>query len=394
MGKKGGKKEKITGTPDVVKFKTSTTYYATLRECVQLQESLPFVATDTIADDDFKRVARFLSMLGRLCDMCEIHSDKSYRPRNHHKYLDPPPSFDPKGFPVAVVKAARAIQDEPSLTYNGKRYEFSDEVKEKAETFLKDIDKETTLIGGYIDPALKSDFSQGLRTFKVELAGKLMEFDDMFMDFERIYTTELLEIHRDVFAIVDEIVQAEARLTDAEGKGDIETKQLEEATFIRAADAFLALYAESMEAKYTSGEVSQTEVNLAKEFAESIPERSLELAEAAIFYEYKLIELGREDWLDLVKECIRAYLELRVYVADIPLKRLSPEYIDNKRFLTLLRAFHRLAADAFPALEFVSCLPKISHSKSSRWMSKALLLPELQQLYKSKLDKKHVAAVA
>ncbi|KAF4754499.1 hypothetical protein FOZ63_009011, partial [Perkinsus olseni] len=189
MGKKGGKKkEKITGTPDVVRFKTTTTYYATLRECAQLQESLPFVASDPMAEDEYKKVARFLSMLGMLCDMCEVQSDKGYRTRNYHKLLDPRPNFDPKGFPVAVVQAARGIQDEPSLCYNGKRYQFSDEVKEKAESFLKDIDREMNLIAGYIEPALKSDFGQGLRTFKVELTDKLMEFDEMFVEFEQIYS--------------------------------------------------------------------------------------------------------------------------------------------------------------------------------------------------------------
>ncbi|KAF4735358.1 hypothetical protein FOZ62_027518 [Perkinsus olseni] len=392
MGKKGGKKkEKITGTPDVVRFKTTTTYYATLRECAQLQESLPFVASDPMAEDEYKKVARFLSMLGMLCDMCEVQSDKGYRTRNYHKLLDPRPNFDPKGFPVAVVRAARGIQDEPSLCYNGKRYQFSDEVKEKAESFLKDIDREMNLIAGYIEPALKSDFGQGLRTFKVELTDKLMEFDDMFVEFEQIYSAELLEIHNDVFAVIDEMVQAEVRLTAAEEREDIEQKQAEEAAFVRAVEAFLVLYSEAMEAKYTAGEVTQAEVNVSREFAESIPERSLELAEAAIFYEYKVMDLGREDWLESANEFIRSYLELRLYVAAIPLQRLSPEYIDNKRFITLLRAFHRRGAEAFPVLEYVSGLPKISHSKSSRWMTKALLLPELQQLYQRKLEKGHAA---
>ncbi|KAF4742222.1 hypothetical protein FOZ63_026116 [Perkinsus olseni] len=392
MGKKGGKKkEKITGTPDVVRFKTTTTYYATLRECAQLQESLPFVASDPMAEDEYKKVARFLSMLGMLCDMCEVQSDKGYRTRNYHKLLDPRPNFDPKGFPVAVVRAARGIQDEPSLCYNGKRYQFSDEVKEKAESFLKDIDREMNLIAGYIEPALKSDFGQGLRTFKVELTDKLMEFDDMFVEFEQIYSAELLEIYNDVFAVIDEMVQAEARLTAAEEREDIEQKQAEEAAFVRAVEGFLVLYSEAMEAKYTAGEVTQAEVNVSREFAESIPERSLELAEAAIFYEHKVIDLGREDWLESANEFIRSYLELRLYVAAIPLQRLSPEYIDNKRFITLLRAFHRRGAEAFPVLEYVSGLPKISHSKSSRWMTKALLLPELQQLYQRKLEKGHAA---
>ncbi|KAF4725843.1 hypothetical protein FOZ62_019516 [Perkinsus olseni] len=336
-------------------------------------------------------VARFLSMLRMLCDMCEVQSDKGYRTRNYHKLLDPRPNFDPKGFPVAVVRAARGIQDEPSLCYNGKRYQFSDEVKEKAESFLKDIDREMILIAGYIEPALKSDFGQGLRTFKVELTDKLMEFDEMFVEFEQArIEREEAEQGKVWYGLSDGDV-CRARLTAAEEREDIEQKQAEEAAFVRAVEAFLVLYSEAMEAKYTAGEVTQAEVNVYREFAESIPERSLELAEAAIFYEYKVIDLGREDWLESANEFIRSYLELRLYVAAIPLQRLSPEYIDNKRFITLLRAFHRRGAEAFPVLEYVSRKELSTIVVMKRFDWQALLLPELQQLYQRKLEKGHAA---
>ncbi|EER19347.1 hypothetical protein Pmar_PMAR022703 [Perkinsus marinus ATCC 50983] len=330
-------------------------------------------------------------MLGILCDMCGVQTDKSYRARNYHKYLSPPPSFDPRGFPVAVVKAARELQDEPSICFNGKRYQFSDELKEKAEAFLRDIDSDMNQIAGYIEPALRCDFAEGLQTFKVALSDKVMEFDDMFVEFEHVYSAELLEIYNDVFSVIEDMVEAESRLTTAEEEGDILQKQIEEATFVRAIEAFLMLYAEVVEEKYTAGEASQNEVNISREYAEPIPDRSLELAEATIFYEYKVIDLGREDWLDVINEFIRTYLELRVYVSHIPVERLSAEYTDNKRFMTLLRAFHRRAAEAFPALEFVSHLPMISQCKSSRWMTKASLTPELQQLYQRKLEKTHAA---
>ncbi|KAF4692049.1 hypothetical protein FOZ60_014183 [Perkinsus olseni] len=373
MGKKGGKKkEKITGTPDVVRFKTTTTYYATLRECAQLQESLPFVASDPMAEDEYKKVARFLSMLGMLCDMCEVQSDKGYRTRNYHKLLDPRPK-------LSTLKASRWLSFGPPEAYRmsppyattERGISFLMKLKEKAESFLKDIDREMNLIAGYIEPALKSDFGQGLRTFKVELTDKLMEFDEMFVEFEqaRIEREEVrLACHElsrgKVWYGLSDGDVCRARLTAAEEREDIEQKQAEEAAFVRAVEAFLVLYSEAMEAKYTAGEVTQAEVNVSREFAESIPERSLELAEAAIFYEYKVIGFG---------------------------PRGLAGYIDNKRFITLLRAFHRRGAEAFPVLEYVSGLPKISHSKSSRWMTKALLLPELQQLYQRKLEKGHAA---
>ena len=55
-GKKGkGKKSKITGTPDVVKFKQTREFYL-LKECVSIQESLPYVASEPLDDVAFKKV--------------------------------------------------------------------------------------------------------------------------------------------------------------------------------------------------------------------------------------------------------------------------------------------------------------------------------------------------
>mmetsp|Transcript_3045 Transcript_3045/g.3542 ORF Transcript_3045/g.3542 Transcript_3045/m.3542 type:complete len:120 (-) Transcript_3045:45-404(-) len=79
MGKKGKKKKaKDTGTPDVVKFK-GTREFCLLKESVTIQESLPFVAVDPLDDLAFKKVARFLNMVGLLAEHLQVQSNKDYR---------------------------------------------------------------------------------------------------------------------------------------------------------------------------------------------------------------------------------------------------------------------------------------------------------------------------
>ncbi|CAE8703145.1 unnamed protein product, partial [Polarella glacialis] len=103
MGKKGKKKKaKITGTPDVVKFKQTREFWL-LQECVTIQESLPFVAVDALDEQSYKKVARFLNMLGLLAEHLGIHTDKDCRFNFHHQYMSPTPQFFPFGYDVNVI---------------------------------------------------------------------------------------------------------------------------------------------------------------------------------------------------------------------------------------------------------------------------------------------------
>ena len=58
-------KPHLSGTPDVVKFKQTRDFF-TLKEAVAVQEALPFVQSDLLDELAWKRVARFLNILGLL----------------------------------------------------------------------------------------------------------------------------------------------------------------------------------------------------------------------------------------------------------------------------------------------------------------------------------------
>lgn len=89
MGKKGkGKKEKVTGTAEVIKFK-GTKEFALLREIVYIQESLPFVASDVLDEGSFKKVSRFLNMLGLITEFVKADESKEYRFKYHHPLVHP-----------------------------------------------------------------------------------------------------------------------------------------------------------------------------------------------------------------------------------------------------------------------------------------------------------------
>merc|ERR1712137_1294138 len=101
---------KITGLPDVVKFKQTREYYL-LKECDQIQDSLPYVKTDSLDDMLYKNIARFLNMVGLLADHFEVGTKKDYRFDYHHKYLKPTPQFFPLGYDIDVIRSARRVKD-------------------------------------------------------------------------------------------------------------------------------------------------------------------------------------------------------------------------------------------------------------------------------------------
>jgi len=362
MGKKGGKKkkQKITGTPDVVKFKQSREFWL-LKECVTIQESLPFVAVDALDELAFKKVARFLNMVGLLGEYLQVESKKDYRFNNHHKYLAPVPQFFPFGFDVDVIRQARAVQEKPSVVFNDQEYQYPDKLRELSEKFLKDVDSYMTKIASEIEPRLKDDFATGLKRFKWELKDDLVVFDELWVSFELEYVKARHNILTEVFDKVEGLIVTEVQLTQAEERLDIESKQRLENDFVRKIEDFTQLcFAD------TAG-------------GEGFPEDVIPLAEACIFYESKCTE----EWLLLSKYLLKDYLELRVYITKIPEERIMPQLKENTSFMRLLQNFHGSVLAAREALLFVSKLPKLIHAKTSDWMTKKLLEPDLKYIQKT-----------
>eukprot|EP00931_Biecheleriopsis_adriatica_P085149 TRINITY_DN593_c0_g1_i1.p1 TRINITY_DN593_c0_g1~~TRINITY_DN593_c0_g1_i1.p1 ORF type:complete len:371 (-),score=83.05 TRINITY_DN593_c0_g1_i1:143-1255(-) len=359
MGKKGKKKKaKLTGTPDVQRFKV-TREFCLLQECVTIQESLPFVAVDALDDFAYKKVSRFLNMVGLLGEFLNIQTNKDCRFNYHHRYLAPTPQFFPFGFDSNVIRQAREAQEKPGVTFNGVMHTYSEETKAAAETFLKEVDSAMTKIASEIEPRLKDDFATGLPRFKAELKDDIEVFDNMWMEFEAKFVKARHEIMTKVFEQVDQLITVELALTQAEERRDIETKQLLENKFVTVVEEF------------TNQMFPETK-------AETFPADVIPLAEACIFYESKCTD----EWLHLAKHLINDYLELRIYVMKIPEERLSPNLKENAGFMRHLKNFHASVIAAREALDFVSRLPRLIHAKTSDWMTKKVLEPDLRYIQK------------
>mmetsp|Transcript_52389 Transcript_52389/g.125145 ORF Transcript_52389/g.125145 Transcript_52389/m.125145 type:complete len:369 (+) Transcript_52389:75-1181(+) len=360
MGKKGKKKKaKITGTPDVVKFKQTREFHL-LKECVTIQESLPFVAVDALDDIAYKKVARFLNMVGLLAEFLQVESKKDYRFNYHHKYLSPTPQFFPFGFDVDVIRQARDVQEKPGITYNGREYQFPEDLRVSSEKFLKDVDSYMTKIASSIEPRLKDDFATGLKRFKYDLKDDLSAFDQLWGKFEEEFVKARHNILSEVFEPIDKLVTLEMQMTQSEERLDIEFKQHLECAFMTAVEEFCHMV------------FPETK-------AEAFPEEVIPLAEACIFYESKCLD----EWLHLAKHLIKDYMELRLYVMKIPEERLNPQHKENAELMRLVKNLHASVLAAKDALAFVAKLPKLIHAKTSDWMTKKLLESDLEYIKKT-----------
>lgn len=366
MGKKGGKKkkQKITGTPDVQRFKASREFWL-LKECVTIQESLPFVAVDALDELAFKKVARFLNMTGLLAEYLLVESKKDFRFNYHHKYLAPVPQFFPFGFDVDLIRSARAVQDKPSVNFNSQEYQFPESLRALAEKFLKDVDSYMTKIASEIEPRLKDDFATGLKRFKWELKEDLVVFDELWVAFEIEYVKARHNILTEVFEKVDGLIMTEVQLTSAEESLDIEGKQRNENDFVQKIEEFI--------------NVCFPDTKTYGNDAEGFPDDVIPLAEACIFYESKCTE----EWLLLAKYLLKDYLELRIFICKIPEVRIDAQLKENTQFMQLLQKFYASVMAAREALLFVSKLPKLIHAKTSDWMTKKLLEPDLRYIQKT-----------
>jgi hypothetical protein len=264
------------------------------------------------------------------------------------------------GFDVDVIRNARQVQERPGVVYNGEDYPFPEELRTLSEKFLKDVDSYMTKIASDIEPRLKDDFATGLKRFKFELKEDLEEFDDLWMKFESEYVKARKEILTKVFEGVEKLVSIEHILSQAEERLDIEMKQRLENELVYSIEEFCHdLFPDTQK--------------------EMFPDDVIPLAEACIFYESKCTD----EWLLLAKHLIKDYLELRIYIMSIPEARLKPQLKDNQQMMRLLKNFHDSVIGAKQALGFVAKLPKLIHAKTSDWMTKKLLEPDLQYIQKT-----------
>ncbi|CAL1142818.1 unnamed protein product [Cladocopium goreaui] len=274
---------------------------------------------------------------------------------------------------------ARTAKDK---TFNGELHTYDPSVKDLADAFLREVDTTMTKIASEIEPRLKDDFAPGLPRFKAELKEDIQLFDKLWVDFEEKFVKARHEIMTKVFEQVEQIISVEMELTQAEERHDIDAKQRLENEFVHV---WLNLGTHSGVKKGFGGEAmriwhSHSKVLLFPETAvEKFPTDVIPLAEACIFYESKCTE----EWLQLAKHLIYEYLELRIYVMKIPEQRLNPQLKENPQFMKHLKRFHAATLAAREALDFVSKLPQLIHAKTSDWMTKRLLEPDLRYIQKT-----------
>jgi len=193
-----------------------------------------------------------------------------------------------------------------------------------------------------------------------ERQDELEKFDNVWVAFEFEYVKVRHEILNKVFSSVDKLVVVEMMLSQSEERGDIEGKQRMEGELVGYAEALCnELFPDTK--------------------AEMLPEDVIPLAEACIFYESKCTE----EWLHLCRHLIKDYLELRVFISKVPEVRLFPELGKNADLCRLLKNFHTAVLSAREALAFVATLPALIHAKTSDWMTKQLLAPDLQYIQNS-----------
>lgn len=350
-----GKKAKVTGSPDVVKFK-QTREFQLMLECATLFEGLPVLSTEGLSQADWKKVSLFLTILGLLAEHTQSQSSRDFRFQFYHQYLAPPPQLYPSGFDVDVLRKVRQAQEQGKVEYNSKFYYLPTEIEAKAEKFLKDVDAGfNKIFCATIEPRLKDDWEGGvnLREFKKLLKDELEVFDKMWAKFEIDFLKAQHEILKKVFESVEVLVTTESALCKAEQSLDVEAKQQLENEFAHLSEKMvLEIFPDRM-----------------KGDARRFPENVIPLAEACLFYDSKC----SEELLDLAKVVIKDYFELRFCVARIPEERLCPQLRENGQLCRLLWTFHASVLAAEKAFSFVAQLPNISYTKTTDWMTKDLM---------------------
>ena len=111
--------------------------------------------------------------------------------------------------------------------------------------------------------------------------------------------------------------------------------------------------------------------NLKRFSANAIP-----LAEAAIFYESKTTP----EWLVQAKTILKDYLELRIYVSDLPSSRLHLDFSQNATMIRLLRKLYYSVVNAEEGLAFVEQLPGLRDAKRGDWLTRKALEVDLMKL--------------
>ena len=363
---KKAKKAKITGTPDVVKFK-GTRPFNLLKSIISLQEQRSLMSTDFLEEVEYGRISRLLHLLGLLAADLGIeppHADclqdmdsaepevhpKDYRFHLHHDVLAPAPQIFPTGYPVDVIRQARAVIEKPVLLANRREYLYRGDFREACDDFLKHVDRRVIEMSSFIEVKVKADFKDGLKPFKSDLIAQLSDFDAAWGEFEKFLLTEKLRVNKLIFADVDRLVSLERQISSVERSlvtcGRLEVNDL-------------SLTKAELEAGFT-----KTTTKLVNELLipANIRPESITLAESCLFYGKRIQSSALGDAV------VKAYMELRSLLSSG--LRLKQDFKTNDEFIRALTNFKVAVENASPALEMAETLPRVAGVKTSGFLTK------------------------
>jgi hypothetical protein len=385
MGKKG-KKAKVTGSAEVVRFKTVSPgkeqYAAMLaiggckaQNLAGEYEVLPEVRRDVLTDTDHKKLHRFFTMMGTVSQFCKLDqpaanslNERTFRFRLHHMYLYPVPQYLPVGYRAAVILKSRQVIDYPQLKLNNVGFKWDRWKKfdliEKCNEFLEMVDKASVQIPSYIEENMPDFANSTLKKFKAGLMEKLVKFENAWVAHEELIMQVWHDIHEDVFAPIVDICHYEHELSLSEEEMNVKAKQNLEMKLVDAIEKFYNLVF-----RPKAGAPDAT----------SWHEKVGPLSEGCVFYETKS---SPED-LNMCRHVIKAFVDLRRYIRKIPTARLYEQYDKNEEFVRLLKQFKRAVDDADTALTNTDHLPPIINFKADQWMTFDALDEEVQTINSS-----------
>ena len=357
---KKGKKQKITGTPDVVQFKSTRTFLV----ASAVGSLAPFsVSTEPQEHSYLDKLSYSVHLISLLSLDYGVGTDKDYRFQLHHPTSLPTPQFYPSGYPSAVISSARSMIENPFLTLNASKHSFTEDLKTAAVDFLRVIDESLNLIVGHCSSGVKNDFVDGgLKKWKAELKGLLEKFDISWCVFEKYVMTETLAINSRLLGPLCDLINAETILVAIESHSVIDGAQKQ-----KAERQFVSEFGKVMLAYFPEKIIAMKNAQ--------IDDNIVSLSETVLFFEARL----SPEVVKQATDVLRTYVELRLLLKG----RFHPEIRLNEKLTRALNNFSDAIDLADQVTSIGNQLPSLVGIKKEFWFTKAAIEPELNQRVKN-----------
>eukprot|EP00388_Colpodella_angusta_P019125 GDKJ01047784.1.p1 GENE.GDKJ01047784.1~~GDKJ01047784.1.p1 ORF type:complete len:685 (-),score=171.53 GDKJ01047784.1:386-2440(-) len=346
--KKSKGKKKLTGTPDVQKFKVLPEF-AVLEEILKMKVENTLIYPEAVVFDATAELylARLLNLFSQLSKYFgtfryePVVAKKDYRFHNTHNLAAPEPQYFPNGYNLETINLARKAQSSlpPALTYNGVQYPFgvvpskrTAVVNSESESspviaidalsagFLAETSKMMHDIIEMIERDVGSDFSNSLTKFKEDMTLQMQKFDAYWVEFEQMITSLAKNVHARVLQPLVNLIQTEAQLTAVEESGDRNWERKQE-----------------LERKLTMQIGEFTHFLFEETRSLHFPIDSFELAEAGMFFSSRLDTKS----INICRHIVKDFIQVRLELERINIDRCPLEFREDK---ALCRSILNLAS--------------------------------------------------